>query len=247
MRVAYYNELELITVDTSFQTGTRNPGMIDVNTYNSKGKRIRWENTIPLLYTGGFYWALQDQYLDDTLPTATYRYLKGNQVARIAHLYNAARQLIMDSTYHTPNYGTFTYLTKYWYDALGRLANSTDLNDTRDTTAYITYQYAPNTVEKSVTSFNYNPVSMGYSKIVTEYTAAGKILSEKKYNGQVPQLFSQTDYTYDAAGHLLTKTIASTGAALQEERYINSATGKPEKMEYYLGGQLAHVTTYYYE
>ncbi len=83
IRVSYYNEFELVTFDTTFLTGTQNAGMINVSTYNSKGKRLRLENTIPVLYTSGYYWAFQDQYQDDTLPTVSYRYLKGNQVAQI--------------------------------------------------------------------------------------------------------------------------------------------------------------------
>jgi hypothetical protein len=246
MRVAYYNEFELVSIDTSFASGA--PGMINVSTYNAKGKRTRLETTIPILYTGGFYWAYQDYYQDDTLPIVHYRYLRGNQVARIAHFYNASRQLILDSTYHTPNYGTFTYLNKFEYDMSGRLSSSLDLNDTRDTTSYTTYQYALNKVEKTVINFNYSAFKT-YSKTVTEYTASGKILSEKGYSGEPFQFVTQTDYTYDGTGHLLKKTVLSmTGSAPQEERYFNnSISGKPEKMEYYLDNQLRYTVTYYYE
>jgi hypothetical protein len=250
LRVAYYNEFELVTLDTTFLRGTRNPGMSNISTYNAKGKRTRLENTIQVLYTGGYYWAFQDHYLDDTLPTVSYRYLRGNQVAEITHFYNASRQLIKDSTYHTPNYGTFTYLTKYEYDASGRLSSSLDLNDKRDTSKYITYRYSPNTVEKFEKSFDYYIpyVLEGYSKIVTEYTASGKILSEKQYGGEIPRLITQIDYTYDAGGHLLKKTTIHPGSATQEERYTNnSTTGKPEKMQNFVGDVPGYITFYYYE
>jgi hypothetical protein len=248
MRVSHYNELGFVAFDTIFNTGTSVAGMTYLNLYNAKGRRTRMENTIPMLYTTGYYWAWSDEYQNDTLPTITYRYLKGNQVAKIMHLYNASLQLIKDSTYHTPNYGTFTYLTNYTYDASGRLASSTDLNDLRDTTSYSTYQYAPNRIEKTTLTINHDLSIRGYSLMVTEFNAAGKIISEKKYGGPPYVLVTQTDYTYDAMGSLLKKTTSPVGANVQEERYSNnSTTGKPEKMELYVANVLAHTVTYYYQ
>jgi hypothetical protein len=248
MRVSHYNEFGLVSFDTIFNTGTTDAGMTYANTYNSKGKRIRMENKIPVLLSTGYYWALSDFYQDDTLPTITYRYLKGNQVAKIMHLYNSSLQLIQDSTYHTPNYGTYTYLTNYEYDLSGRLASSTDLNDTRDTTSYSTYQYAPNHVEKSTLTINHDLSMRGYSQTVTQFNAAGKIMSEKKYSGQPYALGTQIDYTYDGMGSLLKKTTTPIGSIVQEERYTNnSITGKPQKMEMYAGNQLAHTVIYYYQ
>lgn len=246
VKVAYYNEQGLVTVDTSFGGGTI--AAINTNTYNASGKRIRWENFLPVLYTSGFYWALQDHYQDDTIPTTTYRYLKGNQVAQITHFYNASRQLIMDSTWHTPNYGTYTYLTKYTYDGSGRLASSLDLNDNRDTTSYITYKYPANRVEKYMLKIDHTVGLRGNGLVVTEYSVSGKILAEKIYNVEPLQLYSQVEYTYDASDRLLKKTSMQNGAVTQEDRYFyNGTTGKTEKMEYYLGNQLRYVTTYYYE
>jgi YD repeat-containing protein len=83
---------------------------------------------------------------------------------------------------------------------------------------------------------------------VTEFNAAGKILSEKKYGGQPLVLGTQINYTYDALGSLLKKTTTPVGSSVQEERYTNnSVTGKPEKMEMYSGNVLAHTVVYYYE
>jgi hypothetical protein len=247
-RIMYYNEFELVTFDSVFYTGTRNAGMINLYTYNVKGKLTRHEYLLPVIYTGGYYWAWQYSYQNDTLLTATHRYFKGNQVAHITHFHNASRQLIMDSTYHTPNYGIFTYLNKYAYDASGRLSSSLELNDTRDTVNYTTYQYAPNRIEQSVIHVEYNPVIKSNTKIVTEYNTAGKMVSEKQYGGQALQLVSQTDYLYDAANHLLKKTMSATGNPSQEDRYFNNPiTGKHEKMEHYENNQLRYVITYYYE
>lgn len=249
IQVTHYNEFELATFDTIFQTGTPIVGMTYISQYNAKGKRTRMENTIPILYTGGYYWAYQDYYQDDTLPTVTYRYLKGKQVAEITHFYNASKQLVLDSTYHTPNYGTYTYLNKFEYDAQGRLTREVELNDTRDTVYHIIYQYAPNRVEKWQKSFYYNPVFVSYGLIVSEYSSSGKILSEKGYDGQGgTQVLSQTDYTYDAAGNLLKKARILPAASATEERYFNnSTTGKPDKMEFYQNGQLIYIYHYYYE
>jgi hypothetical protein len=250
MRVAYYNEQELVAFDTLFSTATRTPGMIYVYNYNSKGKRTRLDHFIPILYTAGYYWAFDDLYLNDTIPTINYRYLKGNQVAKIMHFYNASGKLIKDSTYHTPNYGTYTYLTHYTYDMSGRLASSLDLNDVRDTTNYTTYQYGPNWVEKSIMTINYLPQALrSYGQTITEYSPFG-ISSEKNYGGQPPaqQLMSEVSYTYDAAGRLLNKLTVSTSSPSQEERYFyDGTTGKLEKIQYYGNGQLSSVTTYYYE
>jgi hypothetical protein len=248
VKVSYYNEQGLVTIDTAFGGSSLPIAAINTNTYNSRGKRIRWENFLPILYTSGFYWALQDHYQDDTIPTVTYRYFKGNQVARITHSYNALRQLVLDSTWHTPNYGTFTYLTRYTYDANGRLSSSLDLNDNRDTTSYITYLYSANRVEKYILKIDYAVGTRGNGLVVTEYSASGKILSEKNYSVQPQQLYSQVDYTYDAADRLLKKTSIQNGVVTQEDRYYySSTTGKAEKMEYYAGNQLRYVTTYYYE
>jgi hypothetical protein len=248
LRVGYYNEQELIAFDTAFQRGGRVPGLIYVYTYNSKGKRTRLDYFIPFLYSAGFYWRYDDIYLNDTIPTVYNRYLKGNQVAKVMHIYNASGQLIKDSTYHTPNYGTYTYLSHYTYDMAGRLASSLDLNDVRDTTNYTTYQYGPNWVEKTIMTINYNPVFRSYGQTVTEYTPSGKISSEKNYGGQPLQLSSEVSYTYDVAGRLLSKITVPVGSATKEERYFyDNTTGKLEKIQYYGGGQLGSVTTYYYE
>jgi hypothetical protein len=248
MRASHYNEFKLVTFDTIYQAGTSNIGMTYMNTYNSKGKRLRSENFIPILYTGGFYWAWQDHYKDDTIPLVTYRYLKGNQVAEITHIYNGAGKLIIDSTYHTPNYGTFTYLSKYEYDANGRLSSALELNDTRDTTSYTTYQYSANKVEKLTMRIDYFIPMRSYGRNVTEYNASGKILSEKGYMVPGTEVYSQVDYTYDAAGNLLKKISTSVSSPSQEERYfINAGTGVTEKMEYYYDNKLRNITTYYYE
>lgn len=248
MRIAHYNSFGLVTNDTIFHANTGEIGMVHTNAYNSKGKRTRWENIIPVLYGNGVYWALSDFYQDDTLPTVTYRYLKGNQVARIAHSYNASLQLVQDSTYHTPNYGTYTYLTDYTYDVSGRLSSSLDLNNARDTTAYSTYQYSTNRMEKTTLTINHDLFIRGTSLTVTEFNPAGKVISEKVYGGQPYVLTSETNYTYDALGSLLKKTISNSGAAVEEERYTNSPIdGKPEKMEKYSGNQLAYTVTYFYQ
>lgn len=247
-RVAHYNEFELVTFDTLYAAATGAVGMTYMNTYNSKGKRLRSENTIPILYTAGYYWAWQDQYQDDTLSLVTYRYLKGNQVADIRHFYNAERRLILDSTYHTPNYGTYTYLTRYTYDASGRLSSELDLNDTRDTTKYITYTYSGNKMERLTMSIDYIVPSRSFGRSVFEYNTSGKIVSEKNYNIQTSEVGSQVDYTYDAAGNLLKKISTSVSSQPIEERYtINAATGKKEKMEYFTNNILRSITTYYYE
>jgi hypothetical protein len=247
MRVSYFNDFEMIARDTVFKPGTNEPGAINIFTYNAKAKLTRWEYFIPILYTGGYYWAWDYYYQHDTIPTETYRYLKGNQVAHITNFYNGLQQLIMDSTYHTPNYGTFTYLKKYGYDMAGRIISSLELNDTRDTVAYITYKYAPNIVEQSEIDFSYNPLYKSYLQTISEYTASGKILSEKKYGGQVPVLSSQTDYIYDSAGNLLKKN-TTQGSFLQEEWFFyNSITGKPEKKEFYVNNRLSFISTYFYD
>ena len=249
MRVTHYNEFELVTFDTAYDSKTHNVGLYYINEYNAKGKRIKQQYFLPILYTGGSYWEWHYHYQNDTLPDYTYRYFRGNQVAHNTYFYNAARQLVMDSTYHTPNYGTYTYLSKFTYDAAGRIASSLNLNEVRDTTAYITYQYTPNKVEKTTMNIMYTPQPYITNGITTtEYTSNGKILLEKGINPDLPQHFTQTAYTYDGSGNLLKKITTSSGAAPAEERYFNnSTTGKPEKMEYYLDNRLIYVVTYFYE
>jgi YD repeat-containing protein len=200
-----------------------------------------------LVIQPGPYWGWEYFFQDDTIPIVTERYLKGNRVARITHFYNAAGQRILDSTYHTPNYGTFTYLLKYTYDAQGRLSHTIDLNDLRDSTLYTTYQYSGNVVEKREKRFYYDPTFVQYRLTSTEYVQPGVIATEKVYTGETPNLATQTDYSYDAAGRLLKKTIMTVGVAPQEDRYFYNDFGKVEKLEVYYGGQLRYVTTYYYE
>jgi hypothetical protein len=246
-RISHYNEFELVTFDTIYQPGTAAIGMTYTYTYNSKGKQTFLENSIPILYTGGPYWAYRDEYKNDTVPTVSYRYLKGKQTSAITHFYNTIGQLVLDSTYHTPNYGTFTYLKKYEYDGSGRLSSTLDLNDSRDTTEYITYQYTLNRVESFRVSISYGSVNTyRYGKEVKDYTPFGKILSEKMYDGQTLQLYF--DYTYDAGGRLLKKaTLQNDSNSLEELYFNNILTGKLEKIEYYSNGQMTNVKTYYYE
>jgi YD repeat-containing protein len=246
-RIAYYNEFEQIALDTIFMSGTRNPGMTWNNTYNSKGKLTRSENHYQVIYTAGYYWAYSHEYLNDTFPTVSYRFLKGNQVAKITHIYNSSKQLVMDSTYHTPNYGIFSYLRKFEYDALGRMKSILDLDYKRDSTRYIVYQYFPNKIESASKALdplfsNYGTWGIG----VREFNAAGQIISDKGFVDPVTVAGENVDFTYDATGRLL-KKINYNGSTTTEERYYYNSFGRIDKVERYYNNILSYTTTYYYE
>ena len=249
LSAAQYNDREQIIFDTAFQNGA---AVIWIaNEYNSKGKRTKYILTAPTLTPTGYHWMDIDEYVDDTIPVLYRHFLHGSQTLLTKHIYNASKQLVLDSNYHTaigaPSSTPYTMV--YTYDAQGRRKSETRLNEFSDSVTHKVYQYqtSANHLEVLTTGYSYNPYNAGSSLVVTDYNSSGKILSEKTY-APVNQLYSQKDYTYDVNGYVI-KAITTDPSSTNtwEYRYTYNAFGRPDKEERFYQNKQSVTVFYYYE
>jgi hypothetical protein len=246
IRIVTYSKRDQLDTDSVFQNGSLIAWTL--NEYNSKGKRTKSTLWAPVFNPSGHHWMDISEYKDDTLLIISRHFLRDNQTLLTKHFYNASKQLILDSNYHTAVGSPVStpYIRAYTYDAQGRLLTNTRLNELNDSVNQSSYQYFTNRTEMISTNWSYNPNGRWSSLFVTEYTATGKVLSEKTFS-PLTQLSSQTDYTYDVSGNLI-KTVTTNLSNTWENRYTNNAiTGKPEKMHSYYQNRLSSTTFYYYE
>ena len=178
--------------------------------------------------------------------TAKYEYNENGQVVKAYNAagqfttstYNALGQLIQTTDYAgTP--------TAYTYDALGRLLSQTvTIED--DITAVSKYEYdgCGNIIRE------WKPVqavgtAAEWSKTEYTYNSRKKLISAKQYDGST--LASETAYTYDGVGNMLSMNAGGSTTSYTYDRFGNvlsttDALGQTETNAYSVLGRLESKT-----
>ena len=178
--------------------------------------------------------------------TAKYEYNENGQVVKAynaagqftSSTYNALGQLIQTTDYAgTP--------TAYTYDALGRLLSQTvTIED--DITAVSKYEYdgCGNIIRE------WKPVqavgtAAEWSKTEYTYNSRKKLISAKQYDGST--LASETAYTYDGVGNMLSMNAGGSTTSYTYDRFGNvlsttDALGQTETNAYSVLGRLESKT-----
>lgn len=243
---ASYNEWELSVGDSVFSNGILSAWTS--NEYNSKGKRTKSFLYIPSITAVGYHWMYIDEYKDDTIPVLSRTYLHGSQTLLTKHFYNASKQLVLDSNYHTAVGASFStpYTYIYTYDAQGRLLTNTRLDEKKDSVNHIAYSYSTNHIE--VLSISFTPYGRYSTLGVTDYTSSGRILSQKTYSS-LNQLLTQTDYayTFDTKGNVIKTISTDLSGNTRESRFTVNTFGRPDKEERFYQNKPTITLFYYYE
>jgi hypothetical protein len=242
----YFNEWGLSVTDSVFNANNVLAYAYKWE-YNAKGKLTRWSSKdIPFFGDDNIVRLEEYTYAKDTVLQQKRNYFRGQPLEVLKLFYNNAGQHVLDSFFSSSNFLFWT--KKIEYNNEGKLARETILNGNGDTLNLVTYAYSANKVETRTTSYTYNPFSKSNHLTVTDFTGAGKILSELSYNNSGVN-YLRTIYTYDASGHLRSKhfTNSSPPASTTEERYVIGSNGKPVTMESYFNDRLRSITTFYYD
>jgi hypothetical protein len=248
-QITHYNSMELLAFDTTFNNGK--PYVWQSREYNSKGKPVKVVTTAPVFNPNGYLYTDFKEYKDDTVLVGYRHFLKGTETGNEKYFYNSSGQRILDSNYHRPIGGTTwagsAIRYTYEFDPQGRKIAETQVIGNGDSSLHSVYTYGPgNHQEKLTTSYYYNPFRKFTSLSTFDYTASGKILSEKNYDFQ-NQLSLEYDYTYDGNGNLIKKNYLDGLGNRYEELYINNSFGKLERMERWSLNKLNYTIYYYYE
>lgn len=204
-------------------------------------------NTFAYDYVGNKTLELSAADAARNLPfTAKYEYNENGQVVKAYNAagqfttstYNALGQLIQTTDYAgTP--------TAYTYDALGRLLSQTvTIED--DITAVSKYEYdgCGNIIRE------WKPVqavgaAAKWSKTEYTYNSRKKLISAKQYDGST--LASETAYTYDGVGNMLSMNAGGSTTSYTYDRFGNvlsttDALGQTETNAYSVLGRLESKT-----
>ena len=210
-------------------------------------------------YLGNKLWELSAADAAKNLPfTAKYEYNESNQVIKTynaagqftENTYNALGQLIRTTDYvGTP--------TLYSYDALGRLLSQTvTVEDGVTAVSKYAYDASGNII------CEWKPVqavgaAAEWSKSEYAYNSRKKLISAKQYDGSV--LASETTYTYDGVGNMLSMNAGGSTTSYTYDRFGNvltmtDALGQTETSTYAALGRLESrtdrngtVTSYTYD
>ena len=210
-------------------------------------------------YLGNKLWELSAADAAKNLPfTAKYEYNESSQVIKTynaagqftENTYNALGQLIQTTDYvGTP--------TLYSYDALGRLLSQTvTVEDGVTAVSKYAYDASGNII------CEWKPVqavgaAAEWSKSEYAYNSRKKLISAKQYDGSV--LASETTYTYDGVGNMLSMNAGGSTTSYTYDRFGNvltmtDALGQTETSTYAALGRLESrtdrngtVTSYTYD
>lgn len=178
--------------------------------------------------------------------TAKYEYNENNQITKS---YNAANKYITNTYDKLGNLiSTTDYAntpTTYTYDALGRLLSQT-ITIATGTTAVSKYDYdAGGNIIREFTPVNTVGDSAAWAKKEYTYDSRNRLTSVCQYNGN--SVASQTSYTYDSSGNMLTMTVGGNTTAYTYDRFGNvlsmtDALGHAETYTYSTLGRLSGKT-----
>ena len=198
-------------------------------------------------YLGNKLWELSAADAAKNLPfTAKYEYNESSQVIKTynaagqftENTYNALGQLIQTTDYvGTP--------TLYSYDALGRLLSQTvTVEDGVTAVSKYAYDASGNII------CEWKPVqavgaAAEWSKSEYAYNSRKKLISAKQYDGSV--LASETTYTYDGVGNMLSMNAGGSTTSYTYDRFGNvltmtDALGQTETSTYAALGRLESRT-----
>lgn len=196
----------------------------------------------PTITPNGYHWRYEFIY-QDTLLMRRNVYLKGQFTNYSTYTYSSSRKELTDSLFG--NAGTsFGNRRVSTYDLQDRLATYTAMNPGNDTTGHYFYQYGSRSRDEWYKAGNNTTEFTGRTRI--DYNPNGTV-SGIKYYSPLSTLVTQTNYTYDAAGHLLKEVGLAGGNTTEAIYFLDPVYGVPQKAETYRNGQLQSRKTYFYK